>query len=89
MTTTIVAPDHAPSITIATLAPGEVVTIYLRDGADGGHESWHGEILAIDATGLRIAAAWARFDAQARAERGEWVFPWANVDSVEVTGAAE
>jgi hypothetical protein len=87
MTTTIVAPEHAPLFAIATLAPGEMVTIYLRDTPDGAHKSWHGEILAIDVTGVRIAAAWARFDREARAERGEWVFPWANVDSVEIAGA--
>ncbi len=69
---------------LTALRPGELVTAHLRGRAVDAVNAYSGEVLASDATALRLAAAWSRFGLTPSAAEGEVVIPSSRIDRVRV-----
>jgi hypothetical protein len=79
-----------PTVSLATLSPGERVGIHVRPlSSDDSAERWVGVILAVDVLGLRLRAESCRVAGHSYAEAGQLFWPWASIESVEIAQAPE
>ena len=69
---------------VTTLRPGEEVTVHLRGRAVDAINAYGGEVVAADATALRLALSWSRFSPSPSPAAGEVVIPWSRIDRVRV-----
>lgn len=77
--------SDSPTVALATLSAGERVRLHVRPlSSDDVAERWLGVILAVDVLGLRLRAESCRIDAHTYPEVGEYFWPWASIDSVEI-----